>query len=298
MRPVSAVRLCRCPHCEHSNRVGEPFCFRCGIKLLREPSLLSTCRSCGTLKTDETARYCAGCGEYLVDDVAAASETFPRGVQLGVGLPRLSVLDASGDVSRVIPLPSPRATLSADELGLQVGQHLLGGDGATLSVADRGARLEPVGSPRALFVFVTEETRLSDGEILLLGAQVIRCRRLVDDGSTYFGDAAAAQLGSIVPGPDVVVLEQLRADGRVRDTIYLWRNRVILVGREEGDWLFPYDRTMSARHAVIACREDGSITVKDLGSRNGVALAVREGRDLVHGQRVSLGGQVMRVELA
>ena len=84
----------------------------------------------------------------------------------------------------------------------------------------------------------------------------------------------------------------------MRDTLHLWRNRSVLIGREEGDWLFPYDRTMSARHAVIRSLDDGSLTVRDLGSRNGVALAVREARSLEHGQRVSLDGQIMRVDLA
>jgi hypothetical protein len=155
--------------------------------------------------------------------------------------------------------------------------------------------MAPVGSPRALYVFLTSETQLDEGDVLLLGSQVVRYRRWVDDG-TYFADQS--QLGSVVPGRDCAVLEQLRADGRVRDTMYLWPGRTILIGREEGDWVFGYDRTMSARHAAITCGEDGAVRVRDIGSRNGVALSVRAARRLVSGQRLSLAGKVMRVDLA
>lgn len=198
----------------------------------------------------------------------------------------------------MIELPGDGATISADGLGLHVGDDMIGADGVHLSVARHRARLEPVGSPRALFVFITEETSLADGDIVLLGSQVIRCRRVLEDGAPYFADAGTVQVGSAVPAPDAAVLEQLRADGRVRDTMHLWRKRSILIGREEGDWVFAYDRTMSGRHAVIRCGDDGGLTIRDMGSRNGVAIAVRVARDLVHGQRVSLGGQVMRVDLA
>jgi pSer/pThr/pTyr-binding forkhead associated (FHA) protein len=259
---------------------------------------LPPCPACGTLPTDGAARYCAACGARRGgESEATAGSTAPRGV-LQIGIPRLSLLDAAGDISRVIPLESTRATLSADGLGLQVTSSLIGGDGAALSLHETGLRIEPVGSPQALFVFLTEEASLTDGDVLLLGSQVIRYRRIVEDGSTYFADHGSIQVGSALPGADVAVLEQLRGDGRSRDALHLWAGRSILIGREEGDWTFPYDRTMSARHAVVSCGATGGVTVRDLGSRNGVAVAVRGPRDLVHGQRVSLGGQVMRVDLA
>ena len=66
-------------------------------------------------------------------------------------------------------------------------------------------------------------------------------------------------------------------------------------GREAGDWLFPYDGTMSGRHAEIRS-EDNEFFVHDAGSRNGVALAVRGERGLVPGQKLMMGDAIMRVE--
>jgi pSer/pThr/pTyr-binding forkhead associated (FHA) protein len=81
----------------------------------------------------------------------------------------------------------------------------------------------------------------------------------------------------------------------VRDSQYLAQGRTITIGRDAGDWTFPYDQTMSGRHADL--REvDGAFIIHDLGSRNGVGVAVRGERALKVGQRVLLGDQVLRVE--
>ena len=253
---------------------------------------------CGTLRSDEHgSRFCAGCG-LPYDEGSSRVDTAPRGLpQVNTGL-RLALLDSAGDVRDVIPLTARRAMLTADRLGLRVGEDFIGADGASLSFDATSIRLEPIGTPRALFAFITEPTRLLDGDLLLIGAQVIRYRALVDDGAAYFGDLGTYHVGSRLPYRDVAVLEQLRDDGRTRDTLYLWPGRTIVVGREEGDWILSYDPTVSGRHAIVTCDEDGSVQVKDAGSRNGVAIAVRSPKRLVSGQRVSMDGQLIRVDLA
>jgi predicted component of type VI protein secretion system len=91
------------------------------------------------------------------------------------------------------------------------------------------------------------------------------------------------------------VLEQLRSDGSVRDTFHLSPARTVLLGRESGDWVFPYDQTMSGRHAEIRS-QDTDFFVHDAGSRNGVALSVRGECVVKKGQRILVGDQVLRVE--
>ena len=66
-------------------------------------------------------------------------------------------------------------------------------------------------------------------------------------------------------------------------------------GREAGDWVFPYDPTMSGRHAEIRS-EDSEFFVHDANSRNGVAMSVRGERALSRGQRLLIGDQILRVE--
>ncbi len=254
---------------------------------------LTFCRTCGTIRTDETARFCAGCGSRVAGTTERGA-TQPRGIPT-LSKASLTILDSMGAASRVISLEGEAATVTTDGVEILVGEGHAGGDGATLSLVPDGVDVEPVGTPRALYVYLTSETLLVEGDVLLLGSQVIRYRSWTDDG-TYFADES--QLGSIVPGRDCAVLEQLRGDGRARDVMYLWPGRTILVGREEGDWVFSYDRTLSARHASITCAEDGKVTVRDVGSRNGVAMSLRGPRRVSSGQRLSLAGKVMRVDLA
>ncbi len=68
-----------------------------------------------------------------------------------------------------------------------------------------------------------------------------------------------------------------------------------MLGRESGDWIFPYDATMSARHAEIRSVDD-DFYVHDAQSRNGVATAVRGERFVRPGQGILIGDQLLRVE--
>ena len=68
-----------------------------------------------------------------------------------------------------------------------------------------------------------------------------------------------------------------------------------MIGRAEGDWVFAYDKTMSGRHAEIRS-EDLDFIVLDLGSRNGIAIAVRGERQVKAGQKLLIGDQTLRVE--
>ena len=130
---------------------------------------------------------------------------------------------------------------------------------------------------------------------VLPGSQVLRFRRLGYPGPHPRDSDATRRMGSMVPSADVAVLEQLRADASVRDTFHLSPARTILLGRESGDWVFPYDPTMSGRHAEIRS-EDAEFFVHDAGSRNGVALAVHGDRLLMPGNRVLVGDQILRIE--
>jgi predicted component of type VI protein secretion system len=90
-------------------------------------------------------------------------------------------------------------------------------------------------------------------------------------------------------------MEQLRADGSCRDVHHLSPGRSITLGRETGDWTFPYDATMSGKHAEVRS-EDSEFFVHDANSRNGVAMAVHGERAVKRGQKLLVGDQILRVE--
>jgi pSer/pThr/pTyr-binding forkhead associated (FHA) protein len=102
-------------------------------------------------------------------------------------------------------------------------------------------------------------------------------------------------MGSLVPSADIARLIQLRSDGSQRDTIHLSPGRNLGIGRDSGDWIFPYDPSMSGLHAEVRS-EDADFVVVDAGSRNGVALSVRGEISLKNGSRFLVGDKMLRLE--
>src|SRR5207245_8963134 len=100
-----------------------------------------------------------------------------------------------------------------------------------------------------------------------IGAPVVRCRRLGEPGPHPPDADAARRMGGLITSADIASLTQLRSDGSVRDVIQLSPGRDVAIGREQGDWLFPYDPAMSARHALVRS-EDADFVVLDASSRN------------------------------
>jgi pSer/pThr/pTyr-binding forkhead associated (FHA) protein len=153
-----------------------------------------------------------------------------------------------------------------------------------------------LGSRNGTWVFLDQPHRLVDGDLILIGSQIIRYRRLGYPGPRPPEQDATRRLGSLTPNADIANVAQIRADGSARDIVHLSPGRGLKIGREQGEWQFPYDPSMSGLHAAIRS-EDADFVIADAGSRNGVAVAVRGERQLQHGTRLLIGDQMMRVEI-
>ncbi|OLC06414.1 MAG: hypothetical protein AUH42_05755 [Gemmatimonadetes bacterium 13_1_40CM_70_11] len=167
---------------------------------------------------------------------------------------------------------------------------------AKISWEDDQLVVRDLGSRNGTWVFLEEPHRLADGDLLLIGSQVIRFRRLGYPGPHSPEADATKRMGSLIPSADIASLTQLRSDGSSRDVIQLSPGRDVHIGRETGDWMFPYDPSMSAQHAVVRS-EDADFVVLDAGSRNGIALAARGDMPLRHRSRILVGDKVLRLEL-
>jgi len=167
---------------------------------------------------------------------------------------------------------------------------------AKLSWEEGRLEVRDLGSRNGTWVFLEGPYRLNDGDLILIGSQVLRFRRLGYPGP-YANEAdSTKRMGSMVPSADIASLTQLRADGSSRDIIQLSPGRDIHIGRERGDWIFPYDPAMSAQHATVRS-EDADFVLVDDHSRNGVAIAARGAMTLQHGSRIMVGDKLLRVEL-
>lgn len=295
--PVSARP---CPRCSQPVDAALPFCGHCGARATAEAAT-GTCGSCGASYTEGVDVFCARCGNRVGQrvsvDVSAAGGTMVLGAAARAALgPRLAALDESGEVAATYSLERGEAVIGRGEADIQFpDDHYMSPLHARVELREGQLLLRDLGSRNGSWVFLEEPTRLTDGDLVLVGSQLLRFRRLGYPGPHPPEADSTRRMGSLTPSADVAIVEQLRADGSVRDTLHLSPGRTVLIGRETGDWLFPYDQTMSGRHAEIRS-EDNEFWIHDAGSRNGVAMAVRGERVLRRHARILLGDQILRVE--
>ena len=284
-----------CPRCDRAVDPNMAYCGHCGARIDASGET-ERCASCGALYQVGVDLFCARCGNRvgvpLPDTANAGAAAAPKKRTSG---PRLSVLNDEGQPYSSIVLDRAGSVVGRGDADIRFDDVYLSPLHARFELREGELWVRDLGSRNGTWCYLEGPTRLSDGDVMLIGSQVLRFRRLGYPGPHPRDSDATRRMGSMVPSADVAVLEQLRADGSVRDTCHLSPARTVLVGRESGDWVFPYDPTMSGRHAEIRS-EDAEFFVHDAGSRNGVALAVHGDRQLKPGQRVLLGDQILRVE--
>ncbi|MEP6990179.1 MAG: FHA domain-containing protein [bacterium] len=275
-----------------------PFCGFCGTKATNEVAS-GSCWTCGATYTEGVDLFCARCGTRVGQRVSVeinnAFGTLVMGAKSRETAPRLSLLDESGTPTSSFTLDRGEAVVGRGDADIRFDDVFLSPLHARIEQRDGELWVRDMGSRNGTWTFIDAPTRLADCDIILVGSQLLRFRRLGYPGPHPPEADATRRMGSLVPSADVAVLEQLRADGSVRDTFHLSPARTVQLGRESGDWVFPYDQTMSGRHAEIRS-EDAEFFVHDTESRNGVALGVRGERALRKGQRILVGDQVLRVE--
>lgn len=274
-------QLARCPTCQHPLSKDAGYCGSCGTRVR---SRQAGCPSCDEPFVD-SAHFCGRCGRALE---GAALERGPSTVQL------VRVGDNGSELSTHI-MASPVTTIGRAGADVEFTDDLyLSPRHAELRLDDAALTIRDLGSRNGTWWFIEGSYRLRDHDKILMGSQIFRYRRLGYPGPHPPEADATRRLGSLVPSADIASLTQLRSDGSARDIIHLSPGRHLNIGRDEGDWLFSYDPSMSGLHAQIRS-EDADFTITDAGSRNGVAIAARGDVELQNGARFMVGDKTFRV---
>ena len=297
LSPMAATSAC--PKCAQPVAASMPFCGFCGTKLGTEVST-GSCWTCGNAFTQGMDLFCARCGTRVGQRVSVEINNAFGTLVLGaksraVTGPRLALLNEAGEVTSTFSLDRGEAVVGRGDADIKFDDVFLSPMHARFDLRDGELWVRDLGSRNGTWTFIEAPTKLADCDLVLVGSQILRFRRLGYPGPHPPEADSTRRMGSLVPSADVAVLEQLRADASVRDTFHLSPARTVLLGRDSGDWVFPYDQTMSGRHAEVRS-QDAEFFVADAGSRNGVAVGVRGERQLFKGQRVLIGDQVLRVE--
>jgi len=284
----------KCNRCGRTVDGTLTFCGHCGTRMSQEIKE-NSCKNCGAAYLKGADLFCSKCGTRVGDRVSVIKPTSAL-IDPRLSGPSISILDERGDPTSTFNLDRGEAVIGRGEADIKFEFDVyLSPLHARIDLNEGSLWLRDLGSRNGSWVFIEEPTKLIDGDLILIGSQMLRFRRLGYPGPHPPEADSTRRMGSVTPAVDVAVLEQLRADGSVRDMFHLSPGRTTLLGRETGDWIFPYDQTMSGKHAEVVS-EDIEFFVNDAGSRNGVAMAVRGDRQLRKGQRFLVGDQIMRVE--
>ena len=283
-----------CPSCGDNVIPGLPFCPKCGKRLKTPKDESSACPNCGTT-LPPGAQFCAACGKGI-GSTADSGRTSAFAAQRVDAPGDLVVLDESGEVIGRHSLVGPDTTIGRSGADIEFKDDpFMSPLHAQIHVRDGQFFIRDLGSRNGTWIFIVEPHRLSDGDILLVGSQVLLFRRLGYPGPHPPERDQTRRMGSLVPSADIARLVQLRSDGSQRDAVHLSPGRNIGIGREQGDWLFPYDPSMSGLHAELRS-EDADFIAVDAGSRNGVAVSARGEVPLQNGSRFLVGDKMMRLE--
>jgi pSer/pThr/pTyr-binding forkhead associated (FHA) protein len=223
---------------------------------------------------------------------AAARRTVLHQGSPTASVPHLSTIRHDGLPGAVYPLDREETICGRTE-----GEIRLADDP---TVSPRHARftrrgpileVEDLGTVNGTYVRLKGSHSVSVGEEVRLGRQLLRLEPLPRP--------SAPEERGVRPwgGPDAgarLRLTQL-LDGGGLGEIFPLRPGENTVGREAGDVTFPGDRYVSARHARFQVAE-GGVTLADLGSSNGTFVKVVGAVELVPGDQLLIGTQLLRVD--
>ncbi len=155
-------------------------------------------------------------------------------------------------------------------------------------------------SLNGVYVRISGSAELAIGSTILVGEQVLQVGLApqIED----VPDAEGTYYSASMPRPAVLEIKQQLRGGQP-GAVFRPRTEHITVGRENNDINFPEDPFISGRHAELKYTAGatgtaaGTLTVADLGSRNGTFIRVNGERVLKHGDYVFLGQQLLRVEI-
>jgi pSer/pThr/pTyr-binding forkhead associated (FHA) protein len=167
---------------------------------------------------------------------------------------------------------------------------------AKFSVQDGRLFVQDTGSANGVFVRIKRPTPLDDGDLFLVGEQLLRLDAAEipeygpDARGTYF-------YGSPRPEANFRVLQELAGGGHGLMTSA--RGQMLSIGREGNVLDFPTDRFISGHHAQLDWSSDERrVLLTDTGSRNGTFVRIKGAQELHHGDYLFVGQQLFRVELS
>ncbi len=252
-----------------------------------------TCAACGA-RPQPGFRFCGQCGAPLgATPVSAGPSPAPSASAAGVtGAVRLVVVRGDGMPAHAIDLPDGETVCGRTEGAIRLADDpAVSPRHARFTLSRSVLALEDLGSTNGTFVRIRGPHRLAPGDLLRVGRQLLRLEQLPRPAEP---DASGVRAwGSPEPGSRLRLVQLLEGGG-VGDVFPLRRGDNAL-GRDAGDLVFPADRYVSARHALLEVSGD-AVTIVDVGSSNGTFVRISGETELAPGDQLLVGAQLLRVD--
>ena len=163
---------------------------------------------------------------------------------------------------------------------------------AQLDIRGQSAVVRDLDSLNGVFVKMTQEEELTNGQILRIGQELLRFELIAAPEPTADGTEL---MGSPNPGFWGKLTVIIGRD--ITGAAFPLLGESCTLGRERGEINFPDDGYVSGLHARVILR-DGRVILADLGSSNGTFIKVNGERAVGHESFVLLGQQLFRLNLA
>lgn len=256
-----------CPQCGASNPPGFAFCGNCGARLEQAPEPAPVSPPAKQVEPPTDAPPC------------------PLG--------QLSLIRPDGTPDGTFALGEPETIVGRSCGSLFEQDGYLSPHHARFCREGDDVMMEDLDSQNGVFVRITGEEALLDGDLFRVGQELLRFDAIskpkpADDGTYILGSPNPGYWGrlSLVVGHGI--------DG---SAFPLMGDEMVL-GRERGDILFSDDGYVSSTHAKLTLAPDGGVRLVDLGSSNGTFIRLREPRRITPGTFVLMGQQLFRFEVA
>lgn len=312
-----------CPSCQKSTPGGFAFCQHCGSRL-SPPGAASAVSSSPPMEMPTPAAGMAVLQRTSIGGAVGYAPTVVSPTPLGMPAPRRTISEAAGGGTQAYRAPRETGPVhgclvvlrpdgsDGDAYPVRIATFDIGRTEGSLTFVDdlflaprharftwseEGLRVQSLDLVNGIYLRLREPHELLAGDHFLLGKELLRFESLMPEERepqpvTEHGVRRLGTRGREAWGR----LHEVSGAGTTRNLWYLTRSEFVL-GREEGDMLFPDDEFMSRRHAVLRRGTGGGkARLEDLGSSNGTFVRIRGELLLAVGDVLRLGDQLLRVE--
>ena len=296
-----------CPSCAKLTPPGFAFCQHCGTRLGAAKSataeaLASTMAPSVSptppagLRPPTPAAFAPTVAPVL--PTPTPTQRSPQPTDEAVSFGRLVVLLRDGSDGATHDLIGDRldvgrtdGELTFDDDPYMAARH------ARITFDGSTARVRSLDDLNGIYLRLREASELQPGDHILLGKEVLRFESVTADERD---PPAVTQHGVLLLGSTQREswgrLREITCSGTTRNLWHLTRPEFVL-GREEGDVVFPDDEFMSRRHAALRrAGATGKARLEDMGSSNGTFLRIRGEHQLRTGDVLRVGDQLLRFE--